>query len=305
MNKVRLTKWLAFLLLVFVISGCQVIPQAPLSSQGDVAPPAPTKESTFERVKREGFVQVGFANENPFAYARPDGTLTGQSVEVARTIFQNLGIAEMEGVLTEFGSLIPSLQAGRFDVITAGMYIQPKRCEQVLFANPEVKIGEALIVPQGNPLGLHSYEDIVANPESKIGTVAGYIVYDYMIELGASKDQIVIYPDDPSAMAGLQAGQVDAFGSTAPTMTTLLQTTNDPGFELATPFTDPVIDGKSVAGYAAAAFRHEDADFQEAFNAELLKLRESGELLTITSQYTGFSELTLPGDVTSSELCQP
>ena len=129
----------------------------------------PQEESTLERVKREGVVRVGFANENPYAYAKPDGTLSGEAVEVARAVFQAMGIDEMEGVLTEFGSLIPGLQAGRFDVITAGMYVNPNRCEQILFANPEYKIGEALVVEAGNPLGLNSYEDIAANPNSHTG----------------------------------------------------------------------------------------------------------------------------------------
>ncbi|MDX1522826.1 MAG: transporter substrate-binding domain-containing protein, partial [Anaerolineae bacterium] len=115
------------------------------------------EESTLERIQREGVVRVGFANENPYAFAKPDGTLSGEAVEVARAVFQALGVEEMEGVLTEFGSLIPGLQAGRFDVITAGMYVNPNRCEQILFADPEYQIGEALVVEAGNPLDLHSY----------------------------------------------------------------------------------------------------------------------------------------------------
>ena len=89
------------------------------------------EESTLARIQREGVVRVGFANENPYAFAQPDGTLSGEAVEVARAVFEQMGIEEMEGVLTEFGSLIPGLQAGRFDVITAGMYVNPGRCEQV------------------------------------------------------------------------------------------------------------------------------------------------------------------------------
>ena len=50
---------------------------------------------------------IGFANEVPYAYATPEGKLSGEAVEVARTVLQNMGINEMQGVLTEFGSLIP------------------------------------------------------------------------------------------------------------------------------------------------------------------------------------------------------
>lgn len=261
------------------------------------------EESTLERVQREGVVRVGFANENPYAFARPDGTLSGEAVETARTIFTELGIEEMEGVLTTFGSLIPGLQAGRFDVITAGMYINPDRCEQVLFADPEYTIGEALVVPAGNPQDLHSYEDIAANPDVTVGTGVGYLEEQYMLEVGVPADQITTFPDDPSGMAALQAGQIDAWTGTAPTLTKLLETTGDPNFELADPFTQPVIDGSTVAGFGAAGFRYEDLDFRNAFNAELQRLKDEGQLVDIIGQFEGFGEQTLPGDVRAQDLC--
>ncbi len=261
------------------------------------------EESTLERAQREGVIRVGFANENPYAYAQPDGTLTGEAVEVAREIFNRLGIPEMEGVLTEFGSLIPGLQAGRFDVITAGMYINPGRCEQVLFANPEYQIGEALIVESGNPLALNSYEDIAANPDVRVGTGAGYLEYDMMLAVGVSEDQIVTFPDDPSGFAGMNAGQIDAWTGTAPTLQSMLDREDNPNFELATPFTQPVIDGQPTINYGAAAFRFEDQDFVDAFNAELTNLQEEGMLLELIGQFEGFGPQALPGDVTSAELC--
>lgn len=261
------------------------------------------QESTFERVKREGVVRVGFANENPYAFAKPDGTLSGEAVEVARAVFKELGIEQMEGVLTEFGSLIPGLQAGRFDVITAGMYVNPTRCEQVLFADPEYKIGEALIVQAGNPLNLHSYEDIAANPEVRIGTGAGYLEFDMLLNVGVAEDQITTFPDDPSGMAGLQAGQIDAWTGTRPTLLKLIEVTDDPNFELAEPFDQPVIDGKPAINFGAAAFRLEDVDFRQAFNEELQKLKDSGELLDLIGQFEGFDEGALPGDTHAEDLC--
>ena len=262
-----------------------------------------SQESALERAMREGVVRVGFANENPYAYAEPDGTLSGEAVEVARTIFQRLGIPEMEGVLTEFGSLIPGLQAGRFDVITAGMYVNPTRCEQVLFANPEYTIGEALVVEAGNPLDLHSYEDIAANPDVTVGTGAGYLEIDMMQTVGVSEDQIVTFPDDPSGMAGLQAGQIDVWTGTRPTLMKLIDVTGDANYELADPFSNPVIDGETVANFGAAAFRFEDEDFRNAFNEELQNLKDEGMLIDLIGQFEGFDEGALPGDTRAVDIC--
>lgn len=260
-------------------------------------------ESTLERARREGTIRVGFANENPYAFAQLDGTLSGEAVEVARAVFEALGIPEMEGVLTQFGSLIPGLQAGRFDVITAGMYITPTRCEEVLFADPEYQVGEALIVQAGNPHDLHSYEDIAANPDVTVGTGTGYLEYDFMVAIGVPEDQIVTFPDDPSGVAGLQAGQIDAWTGTRPTALITLQTTGDPNLELAEPFEQPIVEGEPVISYGGAAFRYEDFEFREAFNEELQNLKDSGELLELIGQFEGFDEGSLPGDVTAEDIC--
>jgi polar amino acid transport system substrate-binding protein len=36
-------------------------------------------ETTLAKVQREGYITVGFANENPYAFATPDGKLTGEN----------------------------------------------------------------------------------------------------------------------------------------------------------------------------------------------------------------------------------
>lgn len=266
-------------------------------------PEVPAQETTLERAKREGIIRVGFANESPFAYANPDGTLTGEAVEVARVIFANLGIPTMEGVLTEFGSLIPGLVAGRFDAITAGMYIKPERCEQVLFADPDYKVGGGLIVAKGNPLNLHSYEDIAANSDVKVGTGAGYFEDQYMRSVGVTDGQITLYPDNPSGIAGLQAGQIDAYTATAIGLSQILGVTGDPNLEMADPFTDPVIDGKLITGYSGTAFRKGDLDLRNGFTMELHKLEQSGKLLEIYLQFPGFGKHTLPGEASVLASC--
>src|SRR5699024_2433932 len=93
------------------------------------------------------------------AYKDDDGKLAGAAVEVAKAVFDEMGL-EMEGHLAEWDNLIPGVKNNKFDVITAGMAINPERCESVDFAEPSVIYGEGIIVEKGNPMDLHSYEDI-------------------------------------------------------------------------------------------------------------------------------------------------
>jgi polar amino acid transport system substrate-binding protein len=258
------------------------------------------QNGTLEQARERGFIRVGFANEVPYAYANPDGTLTGQAVEVARAVFAELGITEMDGVLTEFGSLIPGLQANRFDVITAGMYVTPTRCEQVAFADPEYQIGEGIVVPEGNPMSITSYQDIADNPEIRVGTGAGWLEYDYMVAVGVAENQIVTFPDAPAGMAGLQADRIDVFTGTSLTMREIAGRTN--GVTFVEDFEQPMIDGETVISYGAAAFRTADADFRDAYNEVLAQMKEDGRLAEIIEPF-GFGATELPGDMTSAEFC--
>ncbi len=260
-------------------------------------------ETTLERIQREGTVRVGFANEAPYAYLdTASGELTGEAPEVLRHVLAQLGVTKVEGVLTEFGSLIPGLKAGRFDIIAAGMYITPKRCEQALFTNPTYSVGEAFAVAKGNPKELHSYADIREHADARIGVVAGAVEQGYAKELGIPADRVVVFPDAPSALEGLRAGRVDAYAGTALTVQDLLNKSGGDKLERADPFEDPVIDGEVMRGYGAYVLRQEDIALEAAINERLAEFIGSAEHRETVAPFN-FTEQELPGDKTAAELC--
>ncbi len=260
--------------------------------------------TTLEKIRKAGVVRVGFANEAPYAYIdSKTGKLTGESPEIARVILKRLGVKKVKGVLVEFGSLIPGLKAGRFDIIAAGMYITPPRCGQIAFSNPTYGIGEAFIVRKGNPLKLHSYEDIKKNRKVRFGVVTGAIEREYALKVGIPRSQIKVLPDTSSALEAVAAGRIDAYGGTSLTVRDLLKKANNPRLEQALPFTDPVIDGKTARGYGAYGFRKEDKALVTAFNQQLEQFVPSQEHLDLVKPF-GFSEQELPGDVTAAGLCK-
>ena len=102
---------------------------------------------------RSRLVTLGVANEVPFGYVGDDGEATGIGPDVARAVLEELGIDQIDAQVVEFGELIGGLQAGQFDLITAGMYITPDRAEQILFSDPDYCVAESLAVAAGNPDG--------------------------------------------------------------------------------------------------------------------------------------------------------
>lgn len=259
---------------------------------------------TLDRMRRRGVARIGFANEAPYAYLDPaTGRLTGEAPEVARIILARLGVDRVEGVLTEFGALIPGLQAGRFDLIAAGMYITPERCREADFSNPTYSIGEALVVRAGNPLSLHSYADIASNRKATLGVVTGAIQHRYALASDIPEARIAVFPDAPSALEAVSAGRADAYGGTSLTVADLLAKADDRRLERADPFTDPVIDGRPARGYGAFVFRQGDDELRAAVDRELAQFIGSEAHLAAVAPF-GFTREHLPGDVTAAALCR-
>ncbi len=107
--------------------------------------------------------------------------LKGAAIDIATAVFQEMGIDNVEGHLTDWGELIPGVQAGQYDVITAGMAILPDRCENALFAEPEMQYGEGLVVQAGNPQDIHSYADIAENPDVTVALMEGTTQFDFLM----------------------------------------------------------------------------------------------------------------------------
>ncbi|WP_414714857.1 ectoine/hydroxyectoine ABC transporter substrate-binding protein EhuB [Sporosarcina koreensis] len=242
--------------------------------------------STLESLQEKGVVKVGFANEKPYAYEE-DGELKGGAVAIATAVFENLGIEEVDGHLSDFGQLIPGLGAGKFDVITAGMAITPDRCDSVDFGEPEMQYGEGLIVATGNPENLHSYADIAANPDITVAVMSGATEKDFMIREGVDEKQIMMVPDIPASFAAVASGRAHATTGTEMTIKMALESADQNKLEFVNDFAQPDIEG--VPSFGAAAFRIDDDELREAYNAELKKLKESGEIAELIEPY-GFTE---------------
>src|SRR5215207_2310251 len=73
-----------------------------------------------------------------------DGKLSGAAPDVARAIFEKLGIKEVVASISEYGAMIPGLQAGRHDAITAGLFMKPERCAAVAYSEPVLCDAEAM-----------------------------------------------------------------------------------------------------------------------------------------------------------------
>jgi polar amino acid transport system substrate-binding protein len=268
-----------------------------LALQPEVASAATTKE-----FQERGYVRVGFSNEAPFSYAQSDGNLAGVDYEVMRSILNALGIKSIDGVLTPFGSLIPSLKAGRFDLVSTGFYIRPDRCRQVTFSEPTMVVSSAVIVPTGNPKKVDSFQKVAADANFRLGYVIGGT--QAAAQAGGVKDnQFVGFTDVLTAVSALKAGRVDGVLRTYIDAVQVVKGGGDGLIEVAQPFEAPVKDGKPMINHIGFAFRHEDKEFIEDFNRELKKFLGSPEHKAILEKY----QILQPGypiERSTADLCK-
>lgn len=265
-------------------------------SAGTVASSA-TAETTLERVKRTGTVQIGFSNEKPYSFKQPDGSLAGVDYELARAAFAKLGVQTVDGVAVKFSTLIPGLKAGHFDVIAAGLFIRPDRCAEIAFAEPHIQIADAITVQKGNPKNIHSYDDVLKNPDIKIGTQQGSASRKDFDRLGIPESQRVVFQDFPEVFFALKSGRVDLTSSTIFAANETVAADGGQSVERATPFTLPVFDGKPSINYLGFGFRQDDKDLVAAFNEALGAFRGTPEYDAILAKYA-----VAPTDVPSPDV---
>ena len=283
-------------LLGIAIAGCAMA-RAPVSAWAD---------QTLDRIKRTGKVGVGIANEKPYGYVETNGALTGAVPDIILAALTPYGVKTMQAEVVEFNALIPGLNAGRFDIVGAGMYITPPRCQVIAFTNPVTRLGYGFAALKGNPKGVHSIADVAKSADAVVGTQTGSAEVGDLQKAGVPSDRVVLFANATEALAGLKAHRCDVIYFPSLELSELLKTANDPAVERVDNFQQVIgKDGKPEFGYSALGLRKSDTDLKSALDAEISKMLASGKLLEIIAKYGyGKDELPTPDD-TAARLCKP
>jgi polar amino acid transport system substrate-binding protein len=232
-------------------------------------------------------VTIGIANEQPYGYMGSDGTAAGFDPEIAREVLGAMGYSEddLEFKVVEFGQLIGGLQAQQFDLVAAGMYINAGRKEQVQFSDPDYCTKESFAVKEGNPENVVDYQSFAENPDLTMAVASGTVEVGYAEAAEIPDDQLKPYSGIDQMYDALAAGEVDAVSGTAATVKG--QVNSRDNVEAVEAFLPKDAAGEETLPCGGFAFRLDDTEFRDEFNAELGKLREDG---TTTQIITSFED---------------
>jgi polar amino acid transport system substrate-binding protein len=157
-------------------------------------------------------MKFAYLIEPPFNFHEPDGTVTGCDVELARTVFRELGEA-FEPIETEFAALLPGVAAGRWRM-TTGLFATDERRKTAAFSRPIWALPDGLLVRKGNPKGLQGYIS-VARSDARLAVIRDQIQHRSAIEFGVPDKRIAIFETYHEAADAVASGLVDAYASVA------------------------------------------------------------------------------------------
>lgn len=253
-------------------------------------------QSLLEKADKGDAIRIGFANEIPFAYPGDDGSPKGFVNAITIDVLKKMGYEKVEPVQTEWGGLIPGLNANRFDIVTGGMNILASRCENIAFSEPIATVGDGFIVAPGNPKGIGDYASLMKDGSIMV-TGAGYSNIEAAKAAGVPEANIMQVPGPTEILAAVKASRADAGAGTYFTMKQLADSSGG-----AVEATDPAAMPETSFNWAGIGFRKADQAFLDKFNAALKDYVGSEEMLAAVAEY-GYGKGSLPGDKTTEWVC--
>lgn len=128
---------------------------------------------TLAMVRKRGVLRVGVVSVEPMVVRNRAGEFVGFSVDLARRLADDLGVA-VEFVPSSWTNVIPDLLERRADLIVSGLWVTPARALVVNFTTPTVVEGIYLVADRATAQGRRTKDDY-NRPEVTIAVHAGTV----------------------------------------------------------------------------------------------------------------------------------
>jgi polar amino acid transport system substrate-binding protein len=238
---------------------------------------------TLEQLKKNGEMRIGVEVAYPPFVFRDKGAIVGYDVDLAGLFCRTLGV-KPNFIDTQWSGVIPSLYAGRFDIIMASMTITKERAQRVAFSIPYAEASQALLVRQDDKDRIKAIEDmadrILGIKLGSPGEVLHKRIADRLIQArGKGFKDVKTYDDHPAAYLALAQGTVDGVLNTLPTLAQVLK--DRPGRYV-------IVRGVGQEAFAGIAARKEDPEVIAFLDKELARLKQTEELYKLQEKWFGF-----------------
>lgn len=244
-------------------------------------------QNLMQDIKKRGTINFGTElHYAPFEFLK-DGEPVGFDIDLLKLITENLGVKANYTDLP-WASVLPGLEAKKFDMVTAGTTITKARSERYMFTLP-IGNGTVGFVKRKGDKTINKPDDVIGKV---IGGVKGSqqlkTTEDYIAKLpNGGVKELKIYVNSTEAYSDLVAGRISAVSGALPNLAYLAKTRPDE-FELVPQTFGP-------PAYLAWVLRKdaESDSLRQAINAELVKLNKSGKVKELQEKWFGVA-MALP-----------
>lgn len=215
----------------------------------------------------------------PFNYQEPSGKLAGFDVDIGLALCEKMKV-ECEVVSQDWDGIIPGLQAKKYDMIIASMFITDERKKQVSFTDPYYLAAMTHAAPKGAGITDFTNEGMKGKA---IGAQSGTTQADYVAAVYPDAD-IKLYPTQDEVNLDMANGRLDLqVGDMIPLLDWV--TKNEDGKGCCELIGDPITDKKFVGEGVGIAVRQDDNTLRERINQALKDIRADGTYQKINEKY--------------------
>ena len=184
-------KLIAFLLAAMMLAMC-------LSGCGDSKEPA--ADDTADAA--EELVIATSPDFPPFEELDASGEVVGIEIDILNLICEKLGMT-LKIEQMDFDSVLPGVQAGKYQVGVSGISITEERQKNVLFTDPYCLAAQAIVVTEGSPITCKAYLE-----GKTVSVQTGTTAELYCMSQGYT---VNAYAANTDAEMALTTGKVDAW----------------------------------------------------------------------------------------------
>ena len=195
----------------------------------------------------------------------PGSYANGYDVMIAKQICEANGW-ELEVIQSDWDSLVPGVQTGKFDVGMSGITVTEDRQKNCDFTDPYFLASQAIVVTADSPITCKA--DLEGK---KISVQTGTTAEEYCMDNGY---EVLSFTANNDAAAALTTGKVDAW-----------VVDNEVAVALAAQQGLTVLDEAMTSEPYAFAFAKGSDELVSSFNASLKKLMDDGSIQEIFDKY--------------------
>lgn len=237
----------------------------------------------------------------PWSFTDATGAFMGFEVDVANDLCPRMKV-ECELTSQAWDTIIPSLEAGKFDVIIAAMAITDERRKKLAFSIPYATSARVLVTQTDTPYTTLPRRgesiDIGANPAAasaavaalrenlngaKIGVLTSTAQGKFLQESFRGGAEIRQYTSAEQYLLDLDAGRIDLAFDTVAYLTGIVKGPDGTDLQLV----GPELSGGTLGEGFGVAIRQSDPELKALFDTAIAEARADGTLSRLSEKWFG------------------